>query len=898
MTAQRPNVVVYQEYENLTVTPDVPDLPVLIVGPCFQILDYLDDKADCYVGDDVVYGELNGIVPAPTPAAVILSEPPSIKPGALLDAESVALFFDEARVTLAETETALGDWAATDPTLFSTYATLAAGFHFGSNGAAPGDILHARKDEVLEGYHIKTVKEVVYSLLDFAPAGRNFITSGVQPGDLVTLSADNPPDGESRNGTYVVLRVRSANVLEFAAAGMEWAGNREISFGGGNTTTIAITSPTGVPRTGFPVSSVKLADWSDVRVTASFPGTFSGASWRLERQVADIELAADDFSVAGNEITINTDIKVALNTELTDKSVSYAKIYVQYKALRQDLQNLKELSAYNEMEETLGKYDARNPLFVGTVVAKANTTTSVKIYGLTEDSLTGYLDFLDRISTQRELYAIVPLTYSTSILSVLNNMCDTLADPNYVLDKGIKQKFRVTIGAIDLTTQIFPIASAVGIVGATTVIAPVTNRAGTLLITGGTSPDITALGVIPGYTVKITTGLGVVIATYIISHVTGALTLTSDTAITSVDLTATDDKIQILKPNGDVVLEKKVGSVSVTHVGITASNITALYLTYEAATAHFITDGVVPGDFLQIPSNPNINTWTTWSSWVIDEVISETLVRIVNNGPNTSQIENEIPHLYKRTDGSAVTTNIYARVAREMTKAEQVDYMIEVANSFSSKRLVLCYPDEVDVTGLVDGSKTRTTESIPEVADPQPGYYLACAVGGLTAGKPSQQGFTNMNIAGIDRIYNSSDYFKEEQITDLSNGGIFVFIQENPTAAPICVHEVTTDVSALEFSEYMCVKNLDLISWTNLDVLLAFIGRWNVTPEAIQFVDQALTSTNDTLKSRYVGKIGAPLIDYSIASVQISELSRDRIEAYVNVNTPMTLNTIGLHLVA
>ena len=186
----------------------------------------------------------------------------------------------------------------------------------------------------------------------------------------------------------------------------------------------------------------------------------------------------------------------------------------------------------------------------------------------------------------------------------------------------------------------------------------------------------------------------------------------------------------------------------------------------------------------------------------------------------------------------------------------------------------------------------------PEEAPAQPGYYLSCAVSGLTAGTPSQQGFTNYPIAGISRVYNSSDYFSEEQITDLSNGGVYVFMQDTPAAPPYSVHELTTDVSALEFSEYMLVKNFDFISWTFLDTLLPFLGTWNVFQETVEFIQQACYSTGAALKSRYAPKIGPPLLDFNIDSVEESDISSDRIEAFIGVDMPMVLNTIGLHLVA
>jgi hypothetical protein len=204
----------------------------------------------------------------------------------------------------------------------------------------------------------------------------------------------------------------------------------------------------------------------------------------------------------------------------------------------------------------------------------------------------------------------------------------------------------------------------------------------------------------------------------------------------------------------------------------------------------------------------------------------------------------------------------------------------------------------VDVVDLVDGSKVRTATD-PELADAQPGYYLSCMVGGQTASQPSHQGFTNLGGNGISRIYNSNDYFSEEQLTNLSNGGVYVFVQDAPAALPYTIHEVTTDVLALETGEYMHVKNLDYLSMSFLTTLRPFIGTWNITPEAIQFIKLALYAVINTHKSAYRAKIGSPLIDAQVRSVfQDTGNSEDRIVAYVDLNTPTVLNTIALHLVA
>ncbi len=897
MSVNRPNVIVFQEFETLTVTPDIPDLDVMIVGEAKQILDYLDDKEDCYADE---YGTFEANSPITSPSAVVLSGPPNAYAGIELDADSVGVYFDEARIILVAWGVAAqdADYASGD-NLFRAHTT-AGGVHFGNEEVAAGDVLLTNSPGTDD--YVMTVKEVIYTLNDFGGT-LDFVTvAGVQPGDTVTLENDSAPGTSPRDGSYTVAAVRDDANLEFT--GLSWTGHYEGDFGGTDTTLITITDASGVIKPGFP-ATVELADYGEIRTTSDFAGAAPASSeWRVEREVDDIALVSTQFSVDDNEITVDAAITVDLSSSLMAKDVSYAKLYVEYTAKRTDLQDISTLSNFSEMEVALDKYDSRNPLFVGAMVAKANTTTAVKVYGVTDDTLPAYLDFIDRVSTQEDIYAIAPLTQQSSILAALNNMAETLADPTYALDNGTRQKFRAILGSTALVTS-KTIVNAAGSVSWSQVVGSSPGDISTMTIVltvPGTIPaiDLQALGVIPGDKVIVTvTSGGPTVYTYTVAQVNGALVLETDGVTATHALVATD-KFQITNAAGTVDRYAEHTLVGAEELDLTASALDDLFLDLACPSASFLTNGVIAGDIIQMPQTVTGSSFTgTLNSWIIDSVISNERVRVMNNGTNTSQLANEVPHYSRRTDGVAIVSGTgYMQVIRNLDKTQQIDEMLSVATSFASKRMVLCYPNSVDVTSLVDGSKTRSVSTVPEPADAQPGYYLACAVGGQTAGNPPQQGFTNLGIAGIDRIYNSSDYFNEEQITDLSNGGVYVFIQDTPTALPYSVHEVTTDVSTLEFSEYMVLKDFDFVARTFLDTLVPFLGTWNVNAETIEFIRQALYAVGDTLKSRYVARIGAPLNDYSIAGVEESTISRDRIEAYVDVDLPMVLNTIGVHLVA
>ncbi len=967
MTMSRPNAVIYQEYTSIDSATDTPDLYATVVGPCYQIEDFLDDRADCK--EDTDYGTEDDPIPSAgaanytPPVAVVYAAPKNRIAGAVLQAASVKLFLDEVRAVVTEHPAApAGDGTyAINDNLFSADGSTAGGVNFGFVGVLPGDILFA-ESSVTANFK-KTVKELCYTMIDAEAivgtddsggTGATFLTdstkswavnelvgqtinnttdgssavitsntpttvlgtlsggsgnvwdnldaytisskfdlvnNGVGVDDIVTVSLDG--SATSRNGTYTVKRVIDATHMEVAEA---IPGSGVLS--GTDTASVRIASPGGTTKVNK--TKVLLFDWCNLRCTSDFSeNSPASVKWRIERELDDVEMDSDDIEINGNQITIKAGRTTAITSTLTG-AITYGEVYFEYMALRTDLATLTTISSSTQREQILGKLDARNPLAVGAYVTALNQPTMpLKVYGIDDvvNEATSYLNFIDNISTVTELYTVIPLTQNTTVLATLNSMAETMADPNEALDNGTRQKFRMILGNVRLVTEKY-LQIATG--GATTEQENNTESAAlkTCTFSGavGATAGLITNGVIPGDILSVNSGA----ALYTVAHVNSETELELDEVL--VDYASAAVEVTEIYPVGvpgspRVTLTGTGGAGDVTLAGTGLDELfTILYL----PDATFITDGILPTDEVEMPGDPDTNVWTgTVVSWEVDEVLSEERLRVKNNGNDSSTTANELPHTGKR-EGSALVTqgSMFVRVKRDLDKDQQVTEMVAVATSFASKRMVLAYPDSVDVSGLKDGSLPRYGAVEPADAEPQMGYYLACAIGGMTASQPSQQGFTNMGIAGIDAIYNASEYFNEQQMTDLSNGGVYVFQQDSPDALPYTIHEVTTDTSGLQVGEYMAVKNLDFVSMTFLSTILGFLGIWNVTKQTMNFIGEALQGDIGVLKKRYVSKIGAPLIDASITSLAESELSSDRIEVYIDGDFPMVLNTIGLHLVA
>jgi hypothetical protein len=336
---------------------------------------------------------------------------------------------------------------------------------------------------------------------------------------------------------------------------------------------------------------------------------------------------------------------------------------------------------------------------------------------------------------------------------------------------------------------------------------------------------------------------------------------------------------------------------------VASAALDALHLDLFDANGTFVDDGVLPGDFLEMPTNPTQTSFASSVKLTIATIVSNQRVRIVANGSNQALADTELPHSVSRTapvTAIPTTATLTYRVVRALDKTGQVTELISVAQSLKSRRAVICWPDVVDVSGLTDGSLARDplapTTHMPAAS--QPGYYLSCAVGGMLASLPSHQGITNMGIAGVSKLYNANTYFDDKQMTQISNGGWLLFQQDTPSALPYIIHQLTTDPSTLEFGEISLVKNFDFVSLFFSDILDDFLGIWNINAETIQFITSALDAGIENLKLRRKVRIGAPIISGRVTSVAESTVSSDRVEVYIEVDFPKPLNTIGLHLVS
>jgi hypothetical protein len=905
----RPLVLLFQEYAEQTVAPVTPDLNAILVGPAYQIYDYPDDKQLIEVS---AYGTLNMPSwqegpPANIPA-ITLAGMPNAAPGSWVDPASVRIFFDEARVVLTS----------------------------GEDGVTPNTAPY-------ENY--------------FQSEQAEFITNKVQAGDVLFVNVNE------EELVLTILGVESETL---------------------------------------------------VRVASNFDANAEDLTFRVERKVNNVELG-NQFIVRptfreSNEIKILGGVTTLVG--LATLPVSYARVYVAYRALRTDLQNLGSVNSRNEILSKVGRIDSRNPLGAALFVARQNAGQApIHFYGVPSDDVSGFTAARDALSVDETLYAIVPLTTELSVIASLKTENEQFADPSQAINDGVTQKFRVVIGSGKLPASSVVIPENVdGQAEQQDDAVPPGNRLVEIV-----GLDALTNHLKPGdkLTISASNTTPSVDGTYTISHINSenVVEVEEEFATEFVSPTGAAINFSVVRPSTNLTLvESEDQRMSRTHEGVTYTNrlagyqspartvslvedttapnsvyriteesgTTTIYADFESGNitaqrivnalqgqgvvqpfagsvyitaavddaaevqngnaeiefsadegyenvrslraigaldgvfnrlydpnATFFTSEVQPGDIIEIPRDGNSAFSSNTKRFVVDQVLSEQRLRITNQNAgafrnNSSTAEYELPHFDNRLGQGTLVTNtaIRYRVLRELSKDQQVAELVTVSQSFNSRRAILTWPDKVWVAGLVDGSKVKNADGTLALADAQPGYYLSAALGGMTAGLPSQQGFSRLGIAGISKIEHANDYFSDKQLTDLSDGGWYVFAQNSPSSLPYSIHQLTTDPSTLESGEFSIVKNFDFVSLFFLGVLEPFLGVWNINNDTIGFVRQAMNTGIEQLKLRRVAKIGAPLKDATLTSVAVSLASSDRIEVYVEVGLPKPLNTIGLHLVA
>jgi len=904
----RPIALVYQEYKELNAVPSTPDLNCLIAGPAYQIQDYPKDSANIGVSD---YGSLNTANPYTPPVAstpeITLAAPPNMTTGAWVDPASVRVYFDEARVIL--TSGADGVTVITAPNE-NTFTSVSATFL--ADGVAAGDTLIV--DEP-------------------GGAGSLVLTVTSVDSETVLRVTRNFEAADTVLGWRIERTVAVQEIDTNFVSVPVYKSSNEIEILGG------VTIPVG--SVGRVVSHAKVyvayrayrTDLQGVDTITSTAEILTKVGRIDARNPLAVGLSVAKqnagnapiqfYGVDSNDLIGYAKVKDAIST---DDSI-YAVV-----PLISDLPTTAMFKADNvilaDPNQALATgVPQKFRVVIGSTKLTTTTTKSEETLTGTAEALTGSSPSVVKTVTLASLTALATNLKPGDklVLSASENVSPvdgtyTIAHINSDTSVELDEVLPVTVSAAEGVnyTVTRPSTNA-------TLVPLVDNRAQLSVLgvtyysrVAGTAPggrtiakiqDATTAGGIQS--IVEVAGVSTIIngdftsGSITAQHISDALNYGTGVTVPfagSVNVITTADTPATVQ-TAAVAVALSTGTGGVDDLTSTAA-VDDLYLRLYDAAATFLTDGVLVGDYIEVPSDPNGVYGSTYKRFKVANLISEQRLEIDNilggvYQTNTSTTEYELPHTDNRLgEGTLVTQGtVRYRVVRHLTTAQQVDTLVSEAQSLNSRRSLLVWPDEVLVASLTDNSKPTNSDGSAAAAGAQPGYYLAAAIGGMTAGLPSHQGFSRLGIAGVSSVNNSSRYFTESQLTELSDGGLYVFKQDTPTSLAYSIHQLTTDPATLESGEFSMVKNFDYVSLFFLGILDPFLGQWNINNDTLGFIRQAVNTGIGNLKLKRVAKIGAPINDATLTSLAVSNASADRVEIYVDIDFPKVLNVIGLHLV-
>lgn len=908
----RPITLVYQELAQQTPQATEPDLDCIVVAPAYQIFDYATDKADIQVAN---YGTKNSNNPYTPPIAntpaIVLAAPPGITAGAWVDPTSVKVYFDDVRVTL-ESHTD-GSVTLNDNLLTSATGT------FVTSGVAVGDtLIIANPVGPATPNLVLTITEVVSNTQ--LRVSTNFLAST----SSLAYRIERQLDDQVIDSSFVVTPTfRASNAITILGGVTVAVSNVQRTVNFANVYVAYRAYRTDLQTKGVINAGSAIADIEANIGKIDARNPLASLLWVASQNAGQAPVYY--YGVESDDLVGYTAARDALSS---DKSI-YAivvgnpdvTILAMFKADNVSLADPTQALANGVPQKFRVVLGSEELPTQSTIVTERATATSEQKSGaippgvrrITFASGINFLTSGVKPGDQLILSAspnISPLdgTYAIShINSATECEVDTAFPATVGSAEGINMRvYRPSTGA-DVVSLVDNRARRTA--ASVTYYARVAGAAAgartiALVQDATTANGIYSIVEVPGTSTVINAdfGGGAISANMIVAALaTGAGVTVPFSG--SVNLTATTSSGAAVQA-AFAAVPLSGGTAGVNALSSTSA-LDAVYIRLFDSSATFITSGVIPGDVIEIPRVPNgVFTATGTKYFYVNQVLSEQRLEITNIVAgsyvnNSSTVEAELPHLDDRLGDNLTVSqgSIRYRIVRDLSKDQQVSYLVAIAQSLRSQRAVLAWSDSVVVAGLTDGSLPRNSDGTAADAAAQPGTFLAAAVGGMTAGLPNHQGFSRLGIAGISKVNHSTGYFTERQLTTLSEGGWFVFVQDTPEALPYSIHQLTTDPSALQTGEYSMVKNFDYLSKTFAAVLDKFVGIWNVNEETLGFIRQAMNSTIAQLKLKRVARIGAPIIDASITSLAQSTASPDRVEIYMNVSRPVPLNVIGLHLV-
>jgi hypothetical protein len=285
------------------------------------------------------------------------------------------------------------------------------------------------------------------------------------------------------------------------------------------------------------------------------------------------------------------------------------------------------------------------------------------------------------------------------------------------------------------------------------------------------------------------------------------------------------------------------------------------------AGAKFIEDEIRPTDTVRLNFRTNADGVVVYDEYVVAGVRTNTTL------------------LLSKNLATPITSPVKAQIVRNYTKSERATNISLIGGEFNNRRVRCVFPDSYKYGGIT-----------------KQGYIAAAGLAGLRSGVVPHQGLTNSEFLGADDLSKIVIEFTQDDLDVMAEQGIWLITQAVIGATPYVRHQLTTDTRALNTSEDSITTNVDNISYALKHALSPFIGRYNVNPENIAAVREAIVGEliYRATSTRTV-RAGNQLVSFTpkddIISIGQTVNHKDSLDIEVRLNVPYPMNYINLKLV-
>jgi len=285
------------------------------------------------------------------------------------------------------------------------------------------------------------------------------------------------------------------------------------------------------------------------------------------------------------------------------------------------------------------------------------------------------------------------------------------------------------------------------------------------------------------------------------------------------------------------------------------------------AGANFIEDGVRPTDTVRINFRTNPDGSLTYDEYVVSAVRTNTTLVLSKNLA--------VP----------ISSPVKVQIVRNYTKSERATNIAMIGGEFNNRRVRCVFPDTYKYGGVT-----------------KQGYIAAAGLAGLRSGVVPHQGLTNSEFLGADDLSKVVIEFNQDDLDTMAEQGIWLITQSVIGATPYVRHQLTTDTRSLNTSEDSITTNVDNLSYALKNALAPFIGRYNVNPENISAVREAIVGElTYRATSTRTARAGNQLTSFTpkddILSIGQTVNHKDSLDVEVRLNVPYPMNYINLKLI-